>query len=232
MSKTSRHRRADARVRQRRAAIALVFVAAISAIFVAGYFLSRSAPTSGAQPVAEGKTKGLATAPVEIENWSDFQCPHCKTFATTIGARLDQGPIADGQVRLVFRQMAFLGDDSVQAAAASECAADQGQFWAYHDKLFANQGGRGSGSFARPNLKRYGAQLGLDTASFDRCVDSGQTIARVQAETALGEQKGVHSTPTLFVNGQKIEGVPTWESLQRLIDQASAAMSTPSAPQS
>jgi protein-disulfide isomerase len=123
-------------------------------------------------------------------------------------------------VRLVFRQKAFLGQESVQAAAASECAAEQGQFWAYHDRLFAEQRGRDAGAFSKSNLKRFGAELGLDTASFNACVDDDLAVARIRAEAQAADQRGVRKTPTLIVNGQMIEGVPTWEQLRRAVEQS------------
>lgn len=63
------------------------------------------------------------------------------------------------------------------------------------------------------NLKRYGADLGLDQSSFNACVDNGLTAARVKAEVEDGGRKGVVRTPTLFVNGRKLEGVPSFEDL-------------------
>lgn len=194
----------------------------------AAALLLRGSPAAADRLTGESaNVKGLASAPVVIETWSDFQCPACKTLATTIVPQLAQSLIPDGVVRLEYKHMAFLGEDSVQAAAASECAAEQGQFWAYHDKLFVEQRGRGSGAFSKSNLKRFGAELGLDAASFDRCVDDGLAVARVRAETQAGERKGVASTPTLFVNGQKLVGVPTWETLRRTIEQATALVPAP-----
>jgi len=179
-------------------------------------------------PVASNNVKGSASAPVEIENWSDFQCPACKMFAEGVERQLSQTLVAEGQVRLVFRNMAFMGDESVQAAAASECAAEQGRFWPYHDRLFAEQRGRNSGAYSKANLKRYGAELGLETASFNGCVDNNLAVARILSEGKVAREKGVQKTPTLIVNGQKIEGVPTWEMLRQVIDGAAAIVPVPS----
>jgi protein-disulfide isomerase len=63
-------------------------------------------------------------------------------------------------VRFVYRHMAFLGDESVLAAAASECADEQGRFWEYHDALFSHTAGRGRGVFTTPRLEQYAARLG------------------------------------------------------------------------
>lgn len=223
------------RPRRRSGRVVFPVVAALAAVAVLalGAMLLRGSAGSGqALALGTNNVKGSPTAPVEVEDWSDFQCPHCKAFAEGAARQLEQTLIPEGKVKLVFRHMAFLGPDSVTAAAASECAAEQGKFWEYHDRLFAEQRGRGSGAFSKPSLKRYGAELGLDTASFNACVDGDLAVARVQAETKDGERKGVRSTPTIFVNGQKIEGAPSWESLQRVIAMAAALVPAPSTPRS
>lgn len=231
MSKTSRHRRTHQRQRRRAATIAGFALAAVAVVAAVLLMLPGAVTRTDALPLETDNVRGLASAPVEIENWSDFQCPHCKTFAVGIGRQLEP-LIEEGAVRLVFRHMAFLGEESVQAAAAAECAAEQGQFWAYHDRLMAEQRGRGAGTFSKPNLKRFGAELGLDTASFEGCVENDLAVARVRAETQTGERKGVKSTPTIFVNGEKLEGVPSWETLRRTIEQSAALVPVPGRPES
>jgi protein-disulfide isomerase len=120
-------------------------------------------------------------------------------------------------VRVVWRHFAFLGPETQAAAAASECAADQGRFWEYHDRLFEAQPNRKSGAFAPDQLKRYGAEVGLDSPAFDACVNSGRHLDRVRAETERGRAKGVKATPTIFVGEQKVEGVPPPETLDAMI---------------
>ena len=120
-------------------------------------------------------------------------------------------------MRAVWRHFAFLGPETQAAAEASECAADQGRFWEYHDRLFEAQPDRRNGGFSTIRLKSYGAEVGLDVAAFNSCVDSGRHTARVKAETERGRAKGVKATPTLFVNGRKVEGVPQPEALDAVI---------------
>lgn len=125
-----------------------------------------------------------------------------------------------GQVRFVFRHLAFIGDESIWAAEASECANEQGHFWEYHDKLFAEQGGENEGTFSRDNLKRFAADLGLDTEQFNQCLDSDQYRAKVQQESAEAQRLGVRSTPTVFVNGQLIRDGSNYQVLQTAIEAA------------
>jgi protein-disulfide isomerase len=123
-------------------------------------------------------------------------------------------------VRVVWRHLSFIGADTQLAAEASECAAEQGRFWPYHDRLLEAQPERRNGGFAKERLKLYGAELRLEAAAFDACVDSGRYADRVKAETEMGRRKGVSKTPTLFVNGLKLEGVPEPEALDALISSA------------
>src|SRR5581483_3425295 len=174
------------------------------AVVAAGALILLGQSGAPAAPVAAspgGKVKGDANAPVVIDEWADFQCPACRQFALGVERQLESTYLASGQVKLVYHHLAFLGDESEQAAAAAECAGDQGQFWAYHDKLFAEQAGENRGAFSKDNLKRFGADLGLDQASFNACVDSDRYLSAVRAETREGRRLGVRSTPTLFVNG-------------------------------
>jgi protein-disulfide isomerase len=128
-----------------------------------------------------------------------------------------QGPVAEGRVRVVYRHLAFLSEESSWAAEASECAAEQGRFWEYHDALYQRTAGRGRGVFTKDNLKRYAGEVGLAGQSFNACVDGGRYAAAVKSETEEGKRKGVSSTPTLFVNKTMVKGVPSWEQLLQLV---------------
>jgi protein-disulfide isomerase len=97
---------------------------------------------------AQGRTLGPDKARVTINEYSDFQCPFCARAARTMDPNIEQDYVADGRVKLVFQPVAFIGDESVAAAEAAECANDQGKFWEYHDKLFENQHGENKGGFS------------------------------------------------------------------------------------
>lgn len=197
------------------AAVALVLVAAI-------VLLDRGQPDS--QPGAEAntldKTLGAADAPVVVTEYADYQCPYCKVFAEGAGRQLREEYVGAGQVRFVARNLAFLGDESLWAAEAAECAEDQNRFWDYHDKLYAAQGAENSGAFARENLKRFAAELGLDTAAFDSCLDSGKYEDQVRAERAEALRRQIRSTPSLLVNGQLVENGASYVVLRAAIEAA------------
>ncbi|MFQ5610662.1 MAG: DsbA family protein [Anaerolineae bacterium] len=203
----------------------------VAAIIVLSTFLNRpdtsvevasiSYPTG---VTAEGEPfKGGENAAVVIEEFADFECPHCGTFHNTLKT-IEEDFVQTGQVRIVFRNYPFLRQTSVTAAQGSECALQQNPeaFWAFHDALFENQG-RGANTFAPNNLKRIAAQVGLDTNAFDTCMDRGLTTDEVQADFAEGQQRGVNSTPTLFINGQLVRGGLDEAQLRDVISQLLAA---------
>jgi protein-disulfide isomerase len=114
----------------------------------------------------------------------------------------------------VYRDFAILGELSVKAAEASECADDQGMFWEYHDLLWIN------GVVDVDSLKSYAAELGLDTATFNDCLDTGKNTAEVQNDYADAQSYGVGGTPGFFVNGLYVSGAQPFSVFQQLIDAA------------
>jgi len=124
-----------------------------------------------------------------------------------------------GKVKFVYKHMAILGQESVWAAEASECAADQGQFWAYHDLLFSRQSGENQGAFNKDKLLAMAAELKLDMARFEPCLKNDQTQDRVQADTQEGQQVGVRGTPTFFVNGRAVVGAVPFQEFRVVIEQ-------------
>jgi len=126
-------------------------------------------------------------------------------------------------VRIGYWHFAFLGEESQWAAEASECAADQEAFWEYHDYLFETHRGENQGAFSKENLKGFAEELGLDTVTFNECLDSGKYIQVVQSETTAGQQLGVQSTPTFLVNGQPVVGAQSFEVFEQVIENSLAA---------
>jgi protein-disulfide isomerase len=125
-----------------------------------------------------------------------------------------------GKAQFFYKHSAFLGPESLWAAQAAECAADQGKFWAYHDLLFGRQNGENQGAFTKDNLIGFGKELGLDMAQFEPCVREDKTLARVQEDTQEGQKFGVRGTPTFFVNGRPMVGAQPIEAFQKMIEQA------------
>ena len=165
-------------------------------------------PSIGAARTTEtaGKVQGDPNAPITLEEYADFQCPACGSFARGTLKQIEEKYVTNGTVKIVFRHFAFIGEESLRAAEATECANEQGKFWEYYDTLFANQAGENAGAFADDKLQGFARGLGLDMTAFDACFSSGKYRAAIQQETANGKLRGVNSTPTLFVNDKKVVG--------------------------
>lgn len=147
----------------------------------------------------EGRIRGSADAPVVIWEFADFQCAHCKTFAETTAEQIEEEYVAEGLVSVEFRNMAFIGAESVLAAEAALCAADQDKFWDYHDLLFSKQAGTDRGAFSPERLRRFAGDLELNQEEFDVCFNGRTYADEVEKETEAARDAGVDSTPTLFI---------------------------------
>jgi protein-disulfide isomerase len=104
-----------------------------------------------------------------------------------------------------------------KAAEATECADDQGKFWEYHDLVFENQT-----AIDVDSLKSYAAELGLDTATFDDCLDEGKQSSEVEKDSEDAQAAGVTGTPAFFINGEFVSGAQPFSVFQQVIDAALA----------
>lgn len=114
--------------------------------------------------------------------------------------------IRDGKVFFEFRDYPFLGPESKSAAKAAYCAAEQDRFWDFHNTVFENQGkAHNGGAYSDARLRLMAQETGLDTGAFDTCYTAGETAAAVDAMEAEAQGLGVNSTPSVFVDGVKID---------------------------
>ena len=157
--------------------------------------------------------KGSEKAPVTIVKFEDFQCPFCNQVQPTFNELLSR---YDGKVRLVHKDFPLesLHPQARQAAEAARCAYEQGKFWEYHDKLYAN-----SPKASADDLKNYAKEVGLNVDSFDRCLVSGKYKAVVQQDLKEGTQLGLSGTPTFFINGREISGNQPLTAFEAMIDE-------------
>jgi protein-disulfide isomerase len=122
----------------------------------------------------------------------------------------------DGRVRLVFKDLPLPFHTRAPAAhEAARCAAESGRFWAYHDRLFAEQP-----AFQREDLVRYAVDLGVDRTAFTRCLDERRSKAAVEADVAQARALGITGTPTFIINGQPLVGAQPIEAFRNAIDSA------------
>ena len=179
---------------------------------VIGYL--KPPPAFRAQVSVAGEPfKGSEKAPVTIVKFEDFQCPFCKQVQPTFDELLSR---YNGKVRLVHKDLPLesLHAQARQAAEAARCAHEQGKFWEYHDKLYAN-----SPKASADDLKSYAKDVGLNVDSFDRCFASGKYKAVVQQDLNEGAQLGLTGTPTFFINGREISGNQPLEAFEAIIDE-------------
>lgn len=123
-----------------------------------------------------------------------------------------------GKVRFVYKHFAILGPESNRAAEASECAAEQGQFWAYHDRVFADQNESRS-SLSVERLAELAAEIGLDTTAFGECLNSGRYTTQISQETLSVQSLGVRGTPAFLINGVFVSGAQPFEVFQQVFEE-------------
>jgi protein-disulfide isomerase len=170
----------------------------------------------------DGEVRGTASAPVLVEEYGDFQCPHCRAFQRDVVPTIDR-LVDQGKVRFDYHPIAFIGPESTTAANAATCAGDQGKFWQYHDALFAAQGPENSGTFSNAELQRIAQQVGVAGDKFNTCLRNGTYDGWVAKITDDASRRGVNATPTVLVDGQVAPNALTAQGLQQAVDSALAA---------
>jgi len=163
---------------------------------------------------ADAPSFGPENSPVTLVEFSDFQCPYCSRAANMVTKLKEK---YGDRVRFVFRQFPLSFHQNAHLASQASLAAHaQGKFWQYHDKLFADQA-----KLERPALEASAKEVGLDMAAFKKALDDKTYAAAVDADLKLGEQVSVDGTPTLFLNGKRIQVDPSdFDAVSKLIDAA------------
>lgn len=183
-----------------------------------GYFVSVSDSCNlGTQP----PQPPITVSKVTIEEFSDFQCPYCKQSQVTL--KQLETEYGD-KIQRVFRNfpLSQIHPQAEKAAEAAECARDQGKFEDYRDILFAHQDALYVG-----NLKAYAANLGLNTATFNTCLDSGIKAAGITSDYQEGLRRGVTGTPTFFFNGgNQLSGAQAISQFEAIINKLLAGNQT------
>jgi len=161
-------------------------------------------------------TFGPTDSKVHIVEFSDFQCPYCSRSAAAVGEIKEK---YGDKVHFVFRQFPLSFHSQAHLAAQAALAANQqGKFWPYHDKLFANQQALG-----RENLEAYAKELKLDMPKFNKALDDGAFKSAVDTDLKLGSEVSVSGTPTMFLNGKRISNPTDAAVISKAIEEALAA---------
>ncbi|MDR0786549.1 MAG: DsbA family protein [Gemmatimonadota bacterium] len=222
--------------------LGIVVVLVLAGIFV--FSRRGGGGTAATQPVAsvstdpaslqtaQGMELGSPTAPVQLHEYADFQCPACQQFSTFIHPLIKERLIDTGLVRMVrydfplvnAHQHAFL------AARAARCAADQGKYWEYHDVLYARQASWSTLRSPVDVFGDYSEAVGMNRKAFDQCLRSDQHAEEVTRNLRLGEALGVTGTPSFLINGQRAS-FGTYQELEaRVMEIAGRASATTAEP--
>jgi protein-disulfide isomerase len=161
---------------------------------------------------AAGPSRGPATAPVTLVEFSDFECPFCSRAEGTIHKLQDR---YGEKLRMIVVDYPLASHRGApRAAEAVHCAEDQGKFWEMRDRLFA----KGGASLSEADLRKAAEDSGADLAAFTTCLASGKHTPEWKASQAEGARVGVGSTPTFFVNGRMIIGAAPLETFVAAIE--------------
>jgi protein-disulfide isomerase len=164
------------------------------------------------------RLKGDPKAPIAIVEFSDFSCPFCRKAEASIAEVLAKYP---GQVKLAYEDFPLreLHPNAQMAAEASRCAGEQGQYWEYHDLLFARQDKQ-----SREGLMEDARALKLDEAKFDTCLSSGRYRPQIDQDILMGSRAGMVATPGFFINGTFVSGAQPPEVFAKIIDRQLSAL--------
>ncbi len=190
-----------------------------------------------ASPVAgdslTGYLVGDPNAPVTLQIYADYQCPHCRNFAATIEPQLIADYVATGKVRIEYLDFTVVGvpsidalpDDaleSVQAAEAAMCAAEQDAYLPYRTALLGGDMQPNSGAFSNDNLVAIADNLGIDTGRFSDCLETGKYEDAIIAFVYQAIDRGVQGTPTFSINGGEPFFLPQsgYDGLKQMLDDA------------
>lgn len=205
-----------------------LFLGAVAVIGAVGIWMARSGDGEAmSQPVSlanldpsfEGYVIGSDSAPVEVIEFSDFECPFCAQFAVLTMPDVHRRLIATGKVRWRFRDFP-LNTHRYAATAhhAAACAAEQDKFWEMHDQLFFNQSDWSRRGRVERKFRDYAEQIGVNVDQYEDCMDEGRYRAQVQSGVEEGLALGVNSTPTFIIGNRRYPGSLPFDVLNALVD--------------
>ena len=171
---------------------------------------------------------GNPNAKVTLVEYGDFKCPLCTKFSQTTENQIKKEYIDSGKVKIEYRVLPIIAEDSKTAGAGAYCANEQGKFTNYHDALFkymwetyyknGNYSAENTTIFTPQKLSEISSSAGLDGNNLSACIKAGTFAASVDADEQAAKQAGVSSTPTFFIGKQKVSGAQPYAIFKPLID--------------
>ena len=192
--------------------LVVAVIVGVALIMLVPTFLSKQSDDSAAIPTLASVEDGYGiafnadlTSVPKIEIYEDFQCPYCGGFEGLAGGYLEE-LVAKKEAKVVYNLMTFIGLESLSAANAAGCAADEGKFKEFHKLLYANLPNKeNSGTWTNEYLKAAGQGVGISSQQFSSCVDDLKYANWTKNISAAASKANVNSTPTIFINGRKID---------------------------
>jgi protein-disulfide isomerase len=213
-------KKVKARQKQQQSGISPVMIGVVVAavIFLVGglIILGNQSRVGAAVDESQFPSMGEANAPVVITEFSDFGCSHCRDFALETFDRLKADFVDTGKVKFVVHPFNFGRPDLALAVEAGWCAQDQNRYFDYKKAVFSRQGQM---EYSQPNLINLAAETGLNEGEFSQCLSSREHQADVENARQVAMNRGIASTPTFFINQQRLEGNQPYEVFQKVIEQ-------------
>lgn len=198
--------------------VILLLIAAGGVIYYLIMPLNAPIPADAGAHMDQGTTEqgfprlGRADAPITIEEFASYACPHCRDFhLERFPDLLDE--IAAGQVQFVMIPVPHIGLGAENAAKGALCAGQQGQFWTMNDVLFDWQKRFVMFTFDKRRIKKGAANMGLDTQAFDNCLDGDYSQNLVDLARREFDRRGLSGTPSFFINGEKVRDYSEFDNL-------------------
>jgi protein-disulfide isomerase len=175
---------------------------------------------------AEGYVLGSPSAPVEVIEFADFECPACGQYATLTEPDVRTRLVNTGRVRVRYIDYPLpMHKNTWDASLAAACANDQGKFWEMHDALFANQDRWNGEATSRPRgpIGDLAKSVGLDMTKYNACMDADTHRAKIQSHVAEAEKRNITSTPTFVFNGTVVPSALPYDAFKKYVDEAANA---------
>ncbi len=211
------------------AVIAVVGVAALTYASTRPSGVANASPIDSTLPTvaSAGYVMGSPSAPIEVTEFGDFECPQCGRFVTLTEPDVRTRLVATGRIRMRFIDFPLdMHRNTWNASRAAACGDEQGKFWELHDAIFGSQDRWNTEATSNPDkvLKEVGDQVpGINADQFNKCVDTKKTQAKVQAHWKLAMARQVGGTPTFIFGTKQIEEFLTYDQFKQMVDDAIAA---------
>jgi protein-disulfide isomerase len=190
--------------------LVIVMVAFIVVVGVVFSIISNRASSNYEIPAAVSAEDGYGivlnpTATPKIDVYLDYQCPACRAFELQNGAYLNEVTIQK-KAKVVYHPMTFIGPESILAANAAACSADENKFIEMNLALFQNQPtGENTGRWTNDTLIAIANAVGITSENFNRCVNDGKYVKWTKNITIESGKANVNSTPTVLINGKPLD---------------------------